>query len=298
MTFPSVPNTWKIDDVIAEALIDCPGGIATVTAIIVPTGAIMKLQGDWDLTTWSSLVTFTIVGNGSLDLGSKDLSLPSGSSLIIENTSNTLAFTGGNNNTTLNIGGASYPVGDFPAIIAAGGATESGLPIELVKLDSYTTERNEVKLIWETASEINNLHFEIEHSLNGIDFERIGIVEGKGTTNINQVYNYLHVNPSFGNNYYRLKQVDYDLEFEYFKIISQVVNDERGFQVKINSLNLLSIEMNQRGKMTVYNMMGQMVLEDKVSEGTNDFIFENLAPGNYTVNIFYSGNIERVKISR
>ena len=60
---------------------------------------------------------------------------------------------------------------------------------------------NEEKLK-ETVSEINNEYFEIEHSLDGIDFEMIGSVQGNGTTNLYHQYRFVHLNPSNGNNYY------------------------------------------------------------------------------------------------
>ena len=155
-----------------------------------------------------------------------------------------------------------------------------------------------MQLIWETASEINNQYFEIEHSLNGVDFEMIGRVQGNGTTNLNHQYSFVHLNPSDGNNYYRLRQVDYDSSFEYFNIISQVVKDNKALRVKVNSLNLLSLELNQSAQIVVYDMVGRVVFENKIQEGASDFRFENLAQGNYTIQVFNSVISEQVRISR
>ena len=299
-TLPSGSYAWGNTELIAHITDNC-GGV--VTELIIPTDAIITIQNNdpWDLIVYGTMI-FRIQGMGSLGFnGSDALSLAGGSQLIIDNTSNTSALSesGNGTNIRINIGATTYTGNQFDAIIAAGGANEGGiLPIELIQFYSVTTERKEVKLIWETASEINNLHFEIEHSLNGIDFEKIGIVEGKGTTNFNQEYDYVHTNPSSGNNYYRLKQVDYDLSLEYFKIISQVVNEERGVQVKVNSLNLLSLELNQPAQILVLDMVGRVVFENKINEGVSNFRFENLVQGNYLVHIFNSIISEQVMISR
>lgn len=299
-TLPSGSYAWGNVELVAHITNNCGG---TVSELIIPTDAVITIQNNdpWDLTSYGAMI-FRISGMGSLGFnGSDELSLAGGSQLIIDDPSNTSALveSGNGTNIRINIGATTYTGNQFAAIIAAGGATEGGiLPVELIKFYSYTTERNEVRLNWETASEINNLHFEIEHSLNGIDFETIGIVEGKGTTNLNQVYNYLHLRPSIGDNYYRLKQVDYDLSFEYLKIISQIVQDEKGLRVKINSPNLLSLELNQSAQMIVYDMVGRVVFEDKIKEGISDFRFENMAQGNYVVKVFNSVISEKVRIMR
>ena len=299
-TLPSGSYAWGNTELITHITDNCGGA---VTELIIPTDAIITIQNNdpWDLIAYGAMI-FRIQGMGSLGFnGSDELSLAAGSELIIDNTSNTSALveSGNGTNIRINIGTTTYTGNQFGAIIAAGGANGSGiLPVELIKFYSYTTERNEVKLNWETASEINNLHFEIEHSLNGIDFEKIGILEGKGTTNINQVYDYVHLKSAFGNNYYRLKQVDYDLSFEYFNIISQFVQGERGFQVRVNSLNLLSMEVNQPTQILVSDMTGRVVFENKINEGVSNFYFENLAQGNYIVQVFNSSISETIRISR
>jgi hypothetical protein len=72
---------------------------------------------------------------------------------------------------------------------------------------------NGVLLSWETATEINNDYFDVEWSMDGISFEKIGQVQGAGTTAEIQLHEFLHKKPVNGNNYYRLKQVDFDEKF-------------------------------------------------------------------------------------
>ena len=60
----------------------------------------------------------------------------------------------------------------------------------------------------------------VEHSTDGRIFHNIGKIDGAGiSTHIND-YNFTHKNPINGINYYRLKQVDFDGNFDYSKTIS------------------------------------------------------------------------------
>lgn len=102
-----------------------------------------------------------------------------------------------------------------------------------VKLTLFRANyRNEgVVLDWQTASEQDNAYFQVEHSTNGKNFQAIGELPGKGTTNTANKYNYLHNKPAKGINYYRLKQVDYDGKIEYSKIVSAVVRQEDAISI-------------------------------------------------------------------
>ncbi|MEP1096565.1 MAG: T9SS type A sorting domain-containing protein [Cyclobacteriaceae bacterium] len=104
-----------------------------------------------------------------------------------------------------------------------GYAPASVLPVELIYFSGEALD-NEVNLSWATATELNNDRFEIEHSLDGITFEKISEVAGNGTTSNEIEYAFTDSKPAFGVNYYRLKQVDYDGAFEYSNIV-RIVND-------------------------------------------------------------------------
>ena len=92
------------------------------------------------------------------------------------------------------------------------------LPVELISFDARQLDNN-VFLNWRTASETNNDFFEIQHSVDGRNFIAIGKENGSGNSNVFQQYEYIHDNAKDGINYYRLKQVDFDGEFEYSKTI-------------------------------------------------------------------------------
>lgn len=109
------------------------------------------------------------------------------------------------------------------------------LPVEWLSFIAYpeTTNGNQSILEWVTASESNCSHYEVEHSVDGRTFVKIGEVAGAGTTILQQDYTFTHETPVVGENYYRLKQVDFDDEFEYSEV--EIVKFD------INSTTLTSV---------------------------------------------------------
>lgn len=98
------------------------------------------------------------------------------------------------------------------------------LPIELL---SFTGQLKDGKgiLKWSTASETNNDYFTLERSMNGIDFEKIGEVQGAGNSTTILDYSFTDENPFSGINYYRLRQTDFDGAFDYSEIIALRFSD-------------------------------------------------------------------------
>ena len=96
----------------------------------------------------------------------------------------------------------------------------NGVPVELTSFTA-TSESGKVTLNWTTATETNNLGFEIERKTNRSNSEgewvRIGFVEGSGTTTEINNYNYIDNVSNLNANslLYRLKQIDYDGSYEY-----------------------------------------------------------------------------------
>ncbi|MEN0006812.1 MAG: T9SS type A sorting domain-containing protein [Bacteroidota bacterium] len=86
------------------------------------------------------------------------------------------------------------------------------LPVEWLGFSAHSQE-NEVELRWQTATEIDNIGFEIWHATDAKAWEHIDFVEGKGDSFQAQAYLFTHRQPVIGNNYYRLRQLDYDGKF-------------------------------------------------------------------------------------
>jgi hypothetical protein len=101
------------------------------------------------------------------------------------------------------------------------------LPVEMISFDA-AFESDQVSLNWSTASELNNSHFVVQRSLDSKNYIDLGEVEGSGNSKTRIDYQFTDSNPpatTEGYIYYRIKQVDYDGQFEYFN--TSVKNESR-----------------------------------------------------------------------
>ena len=163
----------------------------------------------------------------------------------------------------------------------------AALPVELLYFYGEK-EGGNVRLDWQTATELNNSHFDIEWSRDGVSFEKIGEVAGAGTTNEVQFYGFLHLSPILGQNYYRLKQVDFDDKYEYTDILS--VNYELG--IKNYELNIfpnpaskfIIIDGIEEGKIIqIFNVNGKLVKAFYQNASTEQTDISDLPSGTYFV---------------
>ncbi len=193
-----------------------------------------------------------------------------------------------NGSTTLRVRTGSNSMGQVtdPCDYIALGETEDygltvsgGLPVELVSFDGRKME-DEIKLSWTTASEENNDYFIIEKSNNGIDFEYLDRVEGRGTTVDFQSYELMDAQPLNGNNYYRMIQVDEDGTMHYEdKIVVVEYLKQSTVSVNPNPIqnNLLAIDFKTEARadvlVEVYDLRGDLILRTEldVDKGLNHF---------------------------
>jgi hypothetical protein len=81
--------------------------------------------------------------------------------------------------------------------------------------------RNSVELKWSTVSELNNSGFDVERK-SASDWQKIAFVAGSGTSNIVNTYTFSDKFLPSGKYHYRLKQIDYNGNYEYFELSSEV----------------------------------------------------------------------------
>lgn len=106
------------------------------------------------------------------------------------------------------------------------------LPIELLYFSGVYNENgkyNELK--WSVASQVNNDYYTIERSSDGINWTTLIKLDGSGNSSTQMEYKYDDYSFTKGINYYRLKQTDFDGQFEYFNIIAiNNSNSEKNIQ--------------------------------------------------------------------
>ncbi len=95
------------------------------------------------------------------------------------------------------------------------------LPVNLLSLSSVVINNN-VRLYWIANSENNNSGFDVERKTLSGTYTKIGFVKGKGTVNTPSSYSYEDKNLQTGKYKYRLRQIDYNGNFEYFELTGEV----------------------------------------------------------------------------
>lgn len=170
------------------------------------------------------------------------------------------------------------------------------LPIELSNF-SAVCEVEKIKIEWQTASENNNHHYELERSEDAIHFEIIATIDTKNG-NSSQTQNYL-VYDKISNsniNYYRLKQVDIDGKYTHSKIVSinciSNYSDNTSINLYPNPTNgKLTIVSNklyfEDVTVTVYDLNNTLVLSkhiDSISKSKlQDLDISELSSGFYFI---------------
>lgn len=136
------------------------------------------------------------------------------------------------------------------------------LPIELTSFDARPLSNNFVQLDWTTASETNNDYFTIERSQDGMNWEKVTEIDGKGTTLSKSTYSYIDREAYSKLSYYRLKQTDFDGQFSYSTIQSVYLENYDIIKIFPNPvLDFLTISnFDKKMKdLTILDVFGQPV---------------------------------------
>ena len=182
------------------------------------------------------------------------------------------------------------------------------MPVALLNLSGEVNGKANL-LYWTTATEKNNMGFEIQRSSDGYNFNKIGFVHTKaasGNSSLKLNYDFSDIGFSTGANYYRLKQTDRDGKFMYSDIIVlKGANTDAGDRIKIypnpvkNMLNI-KIAANNYGsiRLSVSDMSGKMVLNKSTLINTGELILQlnisHLSAGTYFLKIDCDGSCENM----
>ncbi len=183
------------------------------------------------------------------------------------------------------------------------------VPVEMT-LFSGAFENGGVILKWITATELNNFGFEIERRDDFSSYEKIGFVNGNGTTTNRITYNFIDQNLSAKRYYYRLKQLDLDGTFDYSAEIAvdiEMLKDFKLFQNYPNPFNPttnIKYYVPDAGKLKIglYDVLGNelaTLVDKEVQIGSYEMTIDgtNLASGTYFVKMISQSNQQTIKIS-
>jgi Secretion system C-terminal sorting domain len=207
---------------------------------------------------------------------------------------------------------------DWAAFCSSNAGQCATLPIELANfeghplpIESGSAISKNIELTWQTASEKNNDHFDIERSRDGKNFSKIGQIKGHGTTSQVQNYGYVDTNPFSGVNYYRLKQVDIDGQSKLSKTISvEMLNETKKLGVFPNPVSdNLTVVFDKKGpdtegvssQLELYNLQGQLLKQQRVDLGLDEtkVSMAQLPVGVYMISLRQNGQIvSSVKVTK
>jgi hypothetical protein len=166
----------------------------------------------------------------------------------------------------------------------------SPLPIELLNFEAHLKTTNQVELIWQTASEINNDFFTVEKSINGSDWNELKQIDGAGNSTAILNYTATDEHPYPDVTYYRLKQTDFDGRFSYSAIKAVKAGTENlplfiypnpaTDQITING------SRSELYQLKIYNILGQDVT-DQTRELKNEEILRTIEIKNLSGGIYY-----------
>ena len=140
------------------------------------------------------------------------------------------------------------------------------LPVELTSFEALV-DGADALLTWQTASETNNAGFEIQRRSKNEDgaWEVLDFVEGYGTTEFAQRYDYRVEDLEPGRHRFRLKQIDFDGTFEYHGAVEVVVEMAERFVMEAaypNPFNpeaqfRFAVSRQQAVQVALYDMLGR-----------------------------------------
>jgi hypothetical protein len=176
-----------------------------------------------------------------------------------------------------------------------GGNNQNPLPVELVSFTG-ACDNGLINLTWQTASEFNSSHFDVEKSRDGENWQLLTKISSAGTSNELITYQSTDQNGTEGNNYFRLRQVDVDGTEKVYDPINVSCSEVTtgyfssfpnpsgsSFQVIVNNKELIGA-----CTLNIVDASGKVIeqREIEVKDGINMFVInQELTPGIYFLNV-------------
>jgi photosystem II stability/assembly factor-like uncharacterized protein len=164
------------------------------------------------------------------------------------------------------------------------GFSDPAVPVELISFSAVAVG-DEVNLSWSTATETNNMGFDIERKSNGANWEKIGFVQGNGTTTELSSYSYIDRPQTSGTLFYRLKQIDHDGRYEYSNMVEVNLAQpltyslEQNYPNPFNPATTIKYSIPEAGmvNLKVYDVLGNEIatlVSESLDSGIYQFEFD------------------------
>ncbi len=158
---------------------------------------------------------------------------------------------------------------------------------------------------WSTASEYNTASFTIEHSVDGSNFTALHSMPAAGNSNRIKNYQFTHLQPSAGINFYRIKQFDKDGRYSYSSII-KILNRRSDSRIVIApnpASNIATVFFDNpmaAGNLRLFNSSGQIVFTLRIPEGSQQQKIDvsKLPSGIYQLQVQTATTVETFKLMK
>lgn len=196
--------------------------------------------------------------------------------------------------------------GDGCEFTISGWTATGVLPVELSEFNGNSASIGNI-LSWRTESEYKNDYFELMYSRDAEHFERIGTIQGVGTTSEANEYQFIHQGVAAGTSFYKLQQVDLNGEKTDSKIISvnSKADSDGLFSAYPNPMKDQLVIQLQSSKKEVMNIdimdqKGVSVFKEQVSlnEGITNLYrdISSLTSGVYTLVVTSNTSSQKQRI--
>lgn len=214
-------------------------------------------------------------------------SVPDGSYAIVLVTSGTIS--GDFDNVILPPG---YTLTKTAAIVLV--TKSSTLPVKLANFTAKQVD-NKVELNWQTFSENNSDHFDVERSKPNGTYLKIGEINAAGYSNQLKNYQFTDPDPADGFNLYRLKQVDKDNRFEYSPVKWVRFDETRDHLYVFPTVTngVVSIVSSEKTVIELYNLQGVLLLSKQIND-SDQIDLSNSASGVYLLRNLKDGKTYKV----
>lgn len=176
------------------------------------------------------------------------------------------------------------------------------LPLTLVNFNAQWQTGGTVGLTWEVQEGMNINHFDIQRSVDGVNWQTIGTLDATGSSSMASDYSYTDGTPLPTMDYYRLQLVDDagDDTYSAVKVVSQSPGD--GISIFPNpASDHINVSFGANGvsgtvSVRLMNATGQVLLQEKVTHPAGETITLPVAgypAGSYFVQVLAAGKIKQ-----
>ena len=249
--------------------------------------------------------TFTLIGTAQTNIGTPQTltqinlagipalqSVPSTTTVTLRYYASGQTTTGG--------WGFNSPTSTDNALAIGGSVVTTVLSVELLSLKAKATQ-TQSHVTWQTATEQNNSHFNVERSQDGFAFDKIGEVKGAGTSTKAKDYNFVDNAPVKGTNYYQLRQVDFDGKETISKTVAVNFDGKVGkakvYPTVVKVMLTVELASDATSDISVRDVTGRVILS-KNTEGVFSTTLDLGAAANglYFITVQSNQGLETMKV--